>query len=769
VFAQLSEWLDHRTGYKKLISALLIEHIPGGAKWRYVWGSCLAFVFSIQLITGLLLMTAYSAGDSTSWASVYFIQYQMDFGWLIRGLHHFGSQTMVVLLGVHMLQVVIAGAHLPPREVNWWLGLMLLGCVLGLSLTGYLLPWDQKGFWATQVATNIAGNLPGPGAWLKKIIVGGNAYGHATLTRFYALHVGVLPPLVIVLTALHIVVFRRHGVTYPKNAEGDGWFWPDQAFRDLVACLLIFSIMLGLVVFGDGHKIERPEGAPEPSLYEKVAHAGLDGCGANLDAPADPGREYPARPEWYFLFLFQLLKYFEGEQEILGTVIIPNGVFVLLAVLPLLGYGWMRRLGHGIGILVVVTILVGAGALTCLAVAEDMKDPIAAGLIQRIGTVLLPITGATLVVFLALHALAGRGVIGKMIYGLSVLVIGTLLVVSGSLFYAALPTRAADGAAEETNHIPSPVADYVRAQLKDKEKLPSAKAVSFHQQLDQAEHLAERAVFLASQGVPESGPKYLLQRDPQTQGKKLFQQTCGSCHNHATDIHDDKATASDLDGFGSEEWILRLLTNPGHEDFFGRTGRNIMQEWIETNFPNVNAKPADLAKLNADEKKELEQDRNDLRNLARWLAQHPHGTSNESETFKTGLATFNKRNCKSCHSYEGTGAHRGPDLTGYGSADWLRRMIMSPSHPSRYGPTNTMPAFRDLEGLDGEVHRLQLERIKELQLDAIKDDDPKGDSKKKDIEKASRTIQLSDIDREMIIRWILKEDRVVFGGEPIAH
>src|SRR5262249_45349316 len=253
---KLCDWFDHRTGYRKLVSALLIEHIPGGAKWRYVWGSCLAFVFGIQLITGVLLMTAYSPSDNTAWSSVYYIQYQMDFGWLIRGLHHFGSQAMVVLLGVHMLQVVIAGAHLPPREVNWWLGLGLLGCVLVLSLTGYLLPWDQKGYWATQVATNIAGNLPKVGPDLQKIIVGGPAYGHQTLTRFYALHVGIMPPLIIVLIIAHLTVFRRHGVTYgreaigacqhpgtgvnadsarqaPSSARADGWFWPDQAFKDM--------------------------------------------------------------------------------------------------------------------------------------------------------------------------------------------------------------------------------------------------------------------------------------------------------------------------------------------------------------------------------------------------------------------------------------------------------------------------------------------------------------------------------------------------------
>ena len=195
MFRNLCEWLDHRIGYRKLVDAMLLEHIPGGAKWRYVWGSCLAFVFAIQLLTGVLLMLHYSPGDSTAWGSVYFIQYEMDFGWLIRGLHHFGSQTMVVLLALHMLQVVVAGAQLPPREFNWWIGLGLLGIILGLSLTGYLLPWDQKGFYATQVATNIAGSIPVVGEFLQRIIVGGPEYGNHTLTQFFTLHVGILPPL----------------------------------------------------------------------------------------------------------------------------------------------------------------------------------------------------------------------------------------------------------------------------------------------------------------------------------------------------------------------------------------------------------------------------------------------------------------------------------------------------------------------------------------------------------------------------------------------
>src|SRR5438132_10672367 len=284
--AGLRSWLDHRISYRTLVAALLIEHIPGGAKWRYVWGSCLAFVFLVQLITGVLLMTAYSPGDSTAWGSVYFIQYEMQFGWLIRGLHHFGSQAMVVLLGVHMLQVVIAGAHLPPREINWWLGLALMGCVLGLSLTGYLLPWDQKGYWATQVATSIAGSLPGLGEFVKRVLVGGPEYGNHTLTRFYALHVGVLPPLIVVLLVLHVTAFRRHGVTAPKDAEGVALFWPDQAFKDMVACMVTFAVLLCIVLWGgQGTELTTAAGTAgteEQPALERLAYAGREGRGANL-------------------------------------------------------------------------------------------------------------------------------------------------------------------------------------------------------------------------------------------------------------------------------------------------------------------------------------------------------------------------------------------------------------------------------------------------------------------------------------------------------
>lgn len=683
MLGKLGQWLDHRTGYRKIVEALLIENIPGGAKWRYVWGSCLAFVFIVQLITGILLMTAYSPGDSTAWSSVYYIQYEMDFGWLIRGLHHFGSQTMVVLLGIHMLQVAIAGAHLPPREVNWWLGIGLLGLVLALSLTGYLLPWDQKGYWATQVSTNIAGSLPVLGTWIQKIIVGGPVYGHHTLTRFFTLHVGILPPLVILLTVLHLTVFRRHGVTfsrsqvnldehgYPIPSARDGWFWPDQAFLDMLASLVIFGIMLGLVVYGHGHPVEaRAEAAHDASLYEKWAHAGRDGRGANLDAPADPARPYPARPEWYFLSLFQLLKYFEGEQEQIGTVVIPQSILLLLAVLPLLGYGRMRRFGHVFGVLVVVGLLAAASTLTGLAIRADRADT------------------------------------------------------------------------------------------------PAARTLRAEQEV--AEAMARRAVQLAQQGVPAEGAVLLLRRDPVTRGGELFQQACASCHAYGSDMRNAKATASDLHGFGSEDWIYRLLLDPGHADYFGRTRLNTMKDAMQEAFPSLYV-AAD--QLTAEDRQEQEKAKQSLRTIARWLASHPRATSpgRDGDAFQEGLKTFRAQKCNGCHGYEGQGGTRknkGPDLTGYGDPDWLRLMIMAPHGASRYSENNAMPVFRDLEGPTAELTRQEIANLRELQLKPGSKEEK--DAARKQIEEATRLIHQSDIDRELIIRWMLNDRRAVLGGEPVT-
>ena len=145
----LLAWLDQRVGWRKLTHEALYENVPGGARWRYVWGSTLTFCIAVQFITGIFLWMDYAPSSQTAWESVWFIQDQMAGGWLLRGLHHMFAHAMIVLMALHLMQVVIDGAYKAPRELNFWTGLVLLQITLALSLTGYLLPWDQKGFWAT--------------------------------------------------------------------------------------------------------------------------------------------------------------------------------------------------------------------------------------------------------------------------------------------------------------------------------------------------------------------------------------------------------------------------------------------------------------------------------------------------------------------------------------------------------------------------------------------------------------------------------------------
>ncbi len=346
MFRSLSNWLDDRTGWRKVLHEALFERVPGGARWRYVWGSTLTFTFLIQVITGFLLWAAYSPSSQTAWESVFYIEYVMWGGWLIRGIHHFTAQAMNVLLVLHLAQVMIDGAYRAPREVNFWFGIALLLVVMGLSLTGYLLPWDQKGYWATRVATNIVGVTPIVGPALQQMVLGGSDYGHHTLTRFFALHAGVLPALLVVLTVAHILLFRRHGIKAKEPfRKPDAHFWPDQLLLDAVVCLVIMGTVLFLSVY----------------------------VGTPLDAPADPSEPYSAaRPEWYFLFLFQMLKYFPGETEVIGAVVLPSVVMLVLFLMPLIA---RKRYGHHFNLSFLGVLLAGAAVLTGLAMRQDRNDP----------------------------------------------------------------------------------------------------------------------------------------------------------------------------------------------------------------------------------------------------------------------------------------------------------------------------------------------------------------------------------------------------------
>ena len=350
MFKQLADWLDDRSGYRALLKEALDEPIPGGVRWRYVFGSALVVVFMVQAFTGILLMSSYSPSSSMAWASVFYISHVMWMGWFIRGVHHFAAQAMVVLLVFHLLQVLWAGAYRRPRELNWWFGMALLFLTLGFSLTGYLLPWDQKGFWATKVATNIMGGAPLVGPYLQKVVVGGADYGNQTVTRFYGLHVGLLPALLVLCLVAHVALFRRHGITAPESSlnRPTATFWPEQLFMDTVFSALVLGVVVVLVL---------AEG------------------GANLDAPADPASaDYPARPEWYFLSLFQMLKLFPGRREIIGTFVIPTALLVVMLLLPFLDRALPGKLAHFLACGFVFAVVGAAGFLTVQAMRADAGD-----------------------------------------------------------------------------------------------------------------------------------------------------------------------------------------------------------------------------------------------------------------------------------------------------------------------------------------------------------------------------------------------------------
>ncbi len=309
----LYRWLDARLGLDRFIAILLDEPIPGGARWSYVFGSGLLFLFIIQLVTGIFLTMYYVPGAAVAHTSVSYIQKEITGGAFVRGLHHWGSTLLIVTIGVHMGQVFLWGAFKKPREMVWVFGMVLMLLILAFSFTGYLLPWDQKAYFATAVGVKLVSEVPIVGGFLKAVTLGGARLGTLTLSRFYMMHVIVLPALTVFFVGMHMFAFRRAGAEgpYAKPAKPIPnrieRFYPRQFYYDTVFSAGLFFVIAALAI-------------TEPVALEPRAN------------PADAA--YIPRPEWYFLPLFQLLKYFQGELAILGIVVIPGVLLALLFLVP---------------------------------------------------------------------------------------------------------------------------------------------------------------------------------------------------------------------------------------------------------------------------------------------------------------------------------------------------------------------------------------------------------------------------------------------------
>jgi quinol-cytochrome oxidoreductase complex cytochrome b subunit len=321
--ARLSGWFADR--YPVAAIAEAVRHqatklMPPHVRWFHTFGGLLLFLTAHQILTGILLMVYYRPTPEAAHESLRFIMTKASFGWLVRGLHAWGANLMIIVLILHMLRVFVMGAFKRPRELTWVGGVLLFFVVLCFGFTGYLLPWDQRAYWATTVGTEVAASIPAIGSGLSTLLRGGDAVSGETLSRFYVVHVVVLPWVLVFLVVVHVVMFRMQGLA-PLDPVGEGEppdaatgipFAPHHVSRELVVFPLFFAAMIAAVICWPPDVGERANPLVTPE--------GI-------------------KPEWYFLPTYQFLKYLPKLFGLALSVVPP----LLLLLWPFLDRGPARR------------------------------------------------------------------------------------------------------------------------------------------------------------------------------------------------------------------------------------------------------------------------------------------------------------------------------------------------------------------------------------------------------------------------------------------
>ncbi len=306
----LWKWFTDRWPYYQLKDLLLNEDIPGGASFAYTLGTSLITVFILQAVSGVLQLFYYVPSVDHAYDSVSYLRTEVPFGWLVHNMHYWGAQAMVLLIALHMIRVYVWGAY-KKTPLTWFIGIGLVLTVMAISFTGAPLIWDQAGYWAGEVGSSIAGEVPVVGDLMKIILRGSEVMGQLALSRFFVFHVGVFVPLLALLVGAHMASFRTSGVGGSWNEEKrkrSGPLWPDQIFKDMVTASIVFFCLVTL------------------SVYSPVS---FKGSADTLNI------SYVPKPEWNFLFVYQALKYFPGTLEPIGAAGIPAVFVLLLIVVPL--------------------------------------------------------------------------------------------------------------------------------------------------------------------------------------------------------------------------------------------------------------------------------------------------------------------------------------------------------------------------------------------------------------------------------------------------
>jgi ubiquinol-cytochrome c reductase cytochrome b subunit len=338
-------WLNDRTGLRDAWRRWADAPILGGAGWGKGLPAAILFVFCVQVLTGLVLWMYYSPGTSSAWESVYYLQTQVVGGWLLRAVHHYAGQALLVLAGLYLLKLIFTGAFRAPREAVYWVALLLFLCAFGLLLTGDLLGWSQNGYAATKTRVGFLRLLPGVGDDLFRLAAGGPEFGNLTLTRFTVFHLGLCGGGFLLLLILHGIFARRADVVLEKSPDAATFRWPNQAWRSAVACLLALAVVL-MLAFWLG--------------------------GPPLGSPADRANEFAdARPEWALRGLYQFVHYFPGQWTVVGVFAVPGILLLLYVLMPFTG---KCKIGYCFNLLLTVFLLGAAAGLSYVSYAQDAQD-----------------------------------------------------------------------------------------------------------------------------------------------------------------------------------------------------------------------------------------------------------------------------------------------------------------------------------------------------------------------------------------------------------
>jgi ubiquinol-cytochrome c reductase cytochrome b subunit len=360
LIATVGRWLDDRLQLAKPIADTMAHPVPRRtASWAYVFGSAALTVFALQLVTGILLAILYVPSAGEAWNSLQFINHQVSAGWFIRALHGWGSNFMLAIVIIHMVQVFLFGAYKFPRELTWIIGVFLLLVTLGMAFTGQVMRFDQDAYWGLGIGASISSRIPVIGPAVVKLLLGGPIIAGATLSRFFALHVFVVPGLLIAFVALHVLLVLKVGINewpmpgrivrrstyvaeYHELTRRDGIpFVPAGIGKDLVfSGLMVLSIAACAVIYGPFG----PGGRPDPTIIQT--------------AP---------RPDVFFWWLYAVLSYLPPAAETPALLVGPAIVLAVLFALPFIaGEGeksWKRR---PIAVLSVLLVAVALGSLTSL-------------------------------------------------------------------------------------------------------------------------------------------------------------------------------------------------------------------------------------------------------------------------------------------------------------------------------------------------------------------------------------------------------------------